>query len=102
MTPYPDNAPGGEDHEDYQRGDLSGIVMDLFDGMVKVRFVGDHEGQIMSCRLVVKADGTIGIDPSGLPKVRQRRLPEPRTQEYEPIQGGPIVELPAGDITEEP
>lgn len=72
MTPV-DNSPGGEDYEDYERGDLSGIVMDMYDGMIRVRFVGDHS-TTQAVRLVVRADGSLGIDPSGLPKVRQRRI----------------------------
>lgn len=74
MSDFPDNAPGGEDHEDYRRGDLSGVIYDVSDGMASVRFL---EHGAMRVNLVVRADGSLGIDPSGIPKPRRPRLPAP-------------------------
>jgi hypothetical protein len=55
--------------ESYRRGDLSGIVIDMGDDMVSVRFLdsSSHPGVVTRCRMVVRADGSLGIDPSGLP-----------------------------------
>lgn len=67
-----DNAPGGEDHEDYERGDLSGLVVDIDGDHATVRFI--HFG-VMTCRIVTRVDGSLAIDPSGIPKQRIKRLP---------------------------
>lgn len=85
MTPLPDNAPGGEDHEDYQRGDLSGLVVDMNGDMVTVRFL---EHGTMTCRMVTRFDGSLAVDPSGIPKVRTPRLPDS-------ISAGDRSELPS-------
>lgn len=57
------------DVETYKRGDLSGIVISMDGELVRVRFIdaSDHPGVTMSCRMVVRADGSLAIDPTGLP-----------------------------------
>jgi hypothetical protein len=54
--------------ETFDRGNLSGHVYDLSGDMVKVRFseASDHAGQTGTFRLVVRVDGSLAIDPSGL------------------------------------
>lgn len=80
-----DNTPGGEDHEDYQRGDLSGLVVDMRGDQVTVRFL---EHGTMSCRIVTRFDGSLAIDPSGIPKPRI-----PKLRAGESIPEGSEVEL---------
>lgn len=58
--------------EDYVRSDLSGIVVDMGDMFVNVRFI-EHGSRVMNCRMVVRADGCLAIDPSGLPVPREPR-----------------------------
>lgn len=78
--------------ENYQRGDLSGIVYSMGDDMVRVRFLdrSSHAGKSMSCRMVVRADGSLAIDPSGLPV---------RTAEPERI-GLPVPTVEAEEVTD--
>lgn len=66
-----DNEPGGADHEDYQRDDLSGIVFDVSGSQVHVRFLNYNS---MNCQLVIRADGSLAIDPSGIPKPRTPQI----------------------------
>lgn len=52
----------------HDRGDLSGIVYDVSGEFVAVRFIegSDHAGQTGRFRMVVRTDGSLAIDPSGL------------------------------------
>lgn len=86
--------------DNYQRGDLSGIVTDMGDDMVNVRFLdrSDHAGKSLRCRMVIRADGSLGIDPSGLPvrhPPEQAALPIPSIDVEEVIEDAEVVSLPA-------
>lgn len=63
----------------HDRGDLSGIVYDISGDMIAVRFIegSDHAGESGRFRLVVRTDGSLSIDPSGLAVRAPRRAEQP-------------------------
>lgn len=89
--------------EDYVRGDLSGIVVNVELDMVTVRFLdrSDYRGKTITARLVTRVDGSLAIDPSGLPHPHQsyeQRRPElPQPVSAEIINVELVRELPRGE-----